>query len=335
MMTKEREYWLDIVKLYACILVALGHFLQSMIAADILQETYFTLWFNQTIYYFHVPLFFICSGYIHQKYASKRSVVWWKNNFCKKILTLGIPYLAFSILTWILKNLFSGAVNSGTDGLLKTLFQHPLSPYWYLYTLVIIFLITIPVLSRKEYAALLCIALVMKCLSFFPFTDIYALKILFQNEIWFVLGMGVRFFSLTEKFDKCKPLFPFAIGMLFIILSLILASFDVYFELISFSVGIIACFSTVAFAIKLEHFRKLQVMVSKTSIYTFPIFLMHTIFAAGIRAILLKCGVNNSPLHIILGITFSFFGPIVAANILSRIKWADFILYPGKYIKVR
>jgi hypothetical protein len=55
----KREVWVDNVKIIACILVVLGHFFQSMTKALILPETDLYMWFNQTIYYFHVPLFFV------------------------------------------------------------------------------------------------------------------------------------------------------------------------------------------------------------------------------------------------------------------------------------
>ena len=61
---KQREIWVDNVKVIACILVVLGHFFMSMVTANVLPDTDLYQWFRQTIYYFHVPLFFICSGYL-------------------------------------------------------------------------------------------------------------------------------------------------------------------------------------------------------------------------------------------------------------------------------
>ena len=71
---RTREKWIDDVKVIACILVVLGHFFQSMTKANILPQSDLYRWFNTTIYYFHVPLFFICSGYLYQKYNKVNSV---------------------------------------------------------------------------------------------------------------------------------------------------------------------------------------------------------------------------------------------------------------------
>ena len=68
---KTREKWVDDIKVIACILVVLGHFFQSMTKASIMPENDLYKWFNTTIYYFHVPLFFICSGYLYQKYSKE------------------------------------------------------------------------------------------------------------------------------------------------------------------------------------------------------------------------------------------------------------------------
>ena len=60
---RTREKWVDDVKVIACILVVVGHFFQSMVKASILPDSGLYEWFITTVYYFHVPLFFICKKY--------------------------------------------------------------------------------------------------------------------------------------------------------------------------------------------------------------------------------------------------------------------------------
>lgn len=64
-----------------------------------------------------------------------------------------------------------------------------------------------------------------------------------------------------------------------------------------------------------------------------PIFLMHTLFAAPTRAVLLKIGVTNAAAHVVLGLGISFAGPIVAAWVMKKTKYLEFFLYPNKVIK--
>ena len=159
---RKREKWVDDVKVVACILVVLGHFFQSMTKADILPANDLYKWFNTTIYYFHVPLFFICSGYLYQRYSKVDSIHSWYKNVLKKALVLGIPYITFSTATWILKTLFSSSVNDQIGGLGDTLLLHPTSPYWYLYALFFIFLVTPTFGNVKTGVIGLIVALIMK-----------------------------------------------------------------------------------------------------------------------------------------------------------------------------
>ena len=162
---KTREKWVDDVKVIACILVAVGHFFQSMVKASILSDGNLYKWFITTIYYFHVPLFFICSGYLYQKYSRVNSVSSWCRNVAKKVLELGVPYVTFSTATWILKKIFSSSVNNHVGGLGDTLLFHPASPYWYLYALFFIFLLTPTFMSVKMAVGGLIIAIAMKTVA--------------------------------------------------------------------------------------------------------------------------------------------------------------------------
>ena len=162
---KTREKWVDDVKVIACILVVLGHFFQSMVKASIMPENDLYKWFNITIYYFHVPLFFICSGYLYQKYSKVNSVDGWYRNVAKKAVALGVPYVTFSTATWVLKKVFSSSVNDQVGGLGNTLLFHPASPYWYLYALFVIFLLTPTFKSVKMAVGGLIVAIAMNTIA--------------------------------------------------------------------------------------------------------------------------------------------------------------------------
>lgn len=159
---RTREKWVDDVKVIACILVVLGHFFQSMTKANILPENDLYQWFNTTIYYFHVPLFFICSGYLYQKYSKVNDFKSWKKNVAKKVLALGVPYVTFTTATWILKKVFSSSVNDQIGGLGDTLLLHPTAPYWYLYALFFIFLVTLTFSTVKMDSIGLAVAVAAK-----------------------------------------------------------------------------------------------------------------------------------------------------------------------------
>ena len=64
---KIRYEWVDNVKFAACMLVVLGHFFMGMAESEIIRQTAFYNIVNQAVYTFHVPVFFVCSGFLYQK----------------------------------------------------------------------------------------------------------------------------------------------------------------------------------------------------------------------------------------------------------------------------
>lgn len=327
---RTREKWVDGVKVIACILVVLGHFFQSMTKANILPENDLYEWFNTTIYYFHVPLFFICSGYLYQKYSKVNSVGSWYRNVAKKVLVLGVPYATFTTATWVLKKVFSSSVNDQIGGLGETLFFHPTAPYWYLYALFFIFLVTPTFNSVKAAAVGLVVALAAKglILTGGGGYSIYAVSTVLSNEIWFVLGMSICAFNVQLKGRKVQGMIC---GVLFIILSIMVYTAEISSSAASFIMGLLACVAVIMMVAGFEE--KLGRGMEFIAKYTMPIFLMHTLFAAPMRSVLLKLGITNAVAHIVLGVGISFAGPIIAAWIIKKTKWLEFFLYPNKIIK--
>ena len=62
---------------------------------------------------------------------------------------------------------------------------------------------------------------------------------------------------------------------------------------------------------------------------------MHTLIAAPFRIILLKFGIKAFGVHLVIGLVASFIGPILAMIIMEKIKPLDFLVYPGRYIKIK
>lgn len=326
----EREKWVDDVKVIACVLVVLGHFFQSMTKADILPENDLYGWFNATIYYFHVPLFFICSGYLYQKYSKLNGIGSWCRNVKKKVLVLGVPYVTFSTATWILKKAFSSSVNNQIGSLCDMLLFHPTSPYWYLYALFFIFLVTPTFNSRKTARVGLAIAAAARILDLNG-GSVYAVAVVLSNEIWFVLGMSICAFDVSIKGRRIQGVISAAV---FTIMSVVIYRTDFYSGVLSFAMGMIACIAVILIVSDLEgKFGKLGNSIEFLAQYTMPIFLMHTLFAAPMRATLLKIGIGNAAVHIVLGLGISFAGPIIAAWIMKKTRWLEFFLYPNKFIK--
>lgn len=327
-MSREREFWVDYVKVFSCVLVVLGHFFQSMVKANILPDNNLYQWFNTTIYYFHVPLFFICSGYLYQRYSKVESFGTWGRNVVKKAITLGIPYFVFSFATWVLKTVFSGAVNNEIGGLADTLVMHPASPYWYLYILFLIFLVTPTLKSRKGAITLMGLALIAKAIRIiggYSVLQIYAISKFTENWIWFAIGMTIALFGV----DRLKrTLTGLVIAAIFLALSIFLYKNGNGW--VSFGLGVLACIAVIMIVSGSHKMRMLDYMAS----YTMPVFLMHTLFAAPVRTLLIKVGIGNAAIQVVAGILISFIGPVIAMEIMRLIK-IDWIVNPRRLLRKR
>lgn len=330
-LTKSRELWPDLVKLIACGLVVLGHFTQSMVKSGFMNGDVLYEWFQLTIYSFHVPLFFICSGYLYQKYSHVNSVGAWWLNVRKKAISLGVPYFAFTLLTLMMKSLAGDFVNSAEGGPLQTLFLHPAAPYWFLYTLFFVFLMTPTAWSKLSMSGLLVVSITLKLiyiigggLPSMPF----AVDSVCINLIWFVAGMTIAFYGLDGYFSYRTAL----AGSFFFPLSFVVYTLELP-SLAWFLIGILACVSILSACVTWSLGHSESCSFKKIVQWTMPVFLMHTICAAGIRVVLLKLGVTVLVVHFVLGLTAGFVGPVIAMLVMERLRPLDFLVYPTRYIK--
>ena len=100
---------------------------------------------------------------------------------------------------------------------------------------------------------------------------------------------------------------------------------------VSFVMGLLACVAVILMVADFEEkFGRGMDFLAK---YTMPIFLMHTLFAAPLRSVLIKIGIESAVIHVVLGLGISFAGPIIDAWIMKKTKWLEFFLYPNKFIR--
>lgn len=98
----KREKYLDIARGIATIMVVIGH----------CDYHYTELWLTTWVYSFHMPLFFIISGMLFrpEKYDN------FKHFLKKKFKGLVVPYLIFSLITFVVSLGVEFAKTKGLDG---------------------------------------------------------------------------------------------------------------------------------------------------------------------------------------------------------------------------
>ena len=142
--------------------------------------------------------------------------------------------------------------------------------------------------------------------------------------------MSICVFNMQMRGKKLQGT---VIGLLFVGLSVAVYMANIQNSVVSFALGLMACASVIFLVTGLEE--KSEKAMSFLAKYTMPIFLMHTLFAASLRSVLLKIGITNTVMHVLLGLGISFVGPIIAAWVMKKTKWLEFFLYPNKFIKIK
>lgn len=329
---KKRELWLDYLRAFACILVTLGHLLMSFQSSGI-RDTMLMSYAIDTFYHFHVYIFFFCSGYLLQK-SFERSGAGksFAGNRLLRCLEFLIVYIIFTGVTFAIKVVLSGDVNSPVEHTYgQTLLKYPINQMWYMYAIAIITLCT-PMLSLRNAQAVLAVAVALKALMCIPAVGSVIpvpFNYLADNQIWYVLGSLWAF----KKF-VLKKKYAIALTLVFFIVNTVvfIGNVDnvVCNEFLTFA-GIAA--SAGMFYMWMPGKEKMSLPWKLMSKHLLPIYLLHTVCAAGIRIVLLRLGVQNFGIHLLMGLVFSFVVPIVCGEIACRTKILNIFFYPVKTIR--
>lgn len=286
-----------------------------------------------------MPLFMCLSGYLYKKYTQ---ITNWKEYFKfvkKKFINLGVPYVIFYVSYVLINMIFSSSVNSqkGIQDILNIV-TNPMPPFWFLYALFFIFLV-IPILERifkNNKNIIILILFLLHIINIYLKTGIYAIDIVAEYAVYFYFGAYLS--------DKLKSSYKNKNVIILLVVFLMLALLycrvvlnNIINNIITMLFKFLLAFMGIILNIQL--FKNISSYMKKykafyfLSKYTFPIYLMHTIFSAGIRIVLLKLNFNNFYIHFILGLVIGMIGPIIVARFLEIFKYGNIVLYPLKTIK--
>ena len=141
-MTGKRESWLDGLKGFAILLVVLGHVLSGYLDAGMFPSAYYSFYeVRSWIYSFHMPLFFMLSGFTFAL-AYYRTGKLRREGYLRQLLNLLWIYVLFVLLQWGVKQVVPQLVNETyTLEDLRRMFVEPLGNFWYLYVLLVLYLL--------------------------------------------------------------------------------------------------------------------------------------------------------------------------------------------------
>lgn len=158
-----------------------------------LENLFLFSYIHSTIYSFHMPLFFLISGFLLS--TIKISGGGWTSYYCNKIKRLLIPYFFINLVDFIPRTLFPNLVNSKFGGIKEVLF-YGTKISWFIYTLFIIFMI-FPflekyILSKDKYYLFGLFLFFINYLKIFNNIEVLSLNLLIQYIFYFYIGYNIH-----------------------------------------------------------------------------------------------------------------------------------------------
>lgn len=334
----KRIEWVDFGKGFTIFLVVVGHVFSGMFQSrSFIESKNLIFILTQSMYIFHIPVFFLLSGYLFKPLNS------WKeffNEVIKKLIILGIPYVFYSVVQFILQKIGGSSVRAAASFYdLLNIWRIPYGVAWYLLTLwwisIIFGVISIKI---KNHFVLFCISFILLISNFMLNYDIYLMNKITLWSSFYILGYLLRKTKIIEKY---KVVLGIVSGVILVVYLLICIQYGIK-DIISYvkpGFAGLLFFASVILAASIypklnlipifgDYFRNL----GKDSIV---IYLVHAPIASVTRIFLLKFGVTNLLVHIVIGTVFAWYGSIFAIYLMNKIPYIDFVFYPMKYLKNR
>ena len=335
----ERIDWIDFGKGLTVLMVVFGHVVLGLFESNRFESSETALLFIvQVFYLFHIPVFFALSGFFFKPILDLKCYFKYMKY---KTIALGIPYIFYSIVQFILQSIGGSTVrNPASFSELLGIFHTPLGVSWYLYVLWWIYA-TLGVLTLwiKNHNYLLTVTIIAYGVSMIVPVKIYIVQKLLLWSFFFILGYWLRKSELTKFLEKhwklivSSTVLVIAIFMLFWELSKpdFYISYDTPGLLgLIFPISVFLAFASYPIMNRINKFGSYFRRHGKDSII---IYLLHAPIVSVARIFLLKLGIGNVFLHICIGLCAGWFGSTLVIYLTSKIPYSDFVFYPVKYLK--
>lgn len=314
----QRSAVIDMCKGFGIVLVVYGHCLRGLVASGKIPET---SWLNITdyvIYTFHMPLFFVLSGYFFRHPAGNDI-----RKFCKsKALGIVLPYVLWSLVQGSIQVALasSGATNGelGVDRLYSILWL-PISPFWFLYALFFCNLVALAT-HRIPLALSISIATLFFLTSFW--TLHYVVKDIAYGCVYFLIGMAARKYAWQSLFPA-TPLRAIACWALFAASVWVCFLCDVP-DRLSLPAALLGILATLMTAAQLNCGSALSPLAQALALAgrcSMGIFVLHIIALGFARQVLSAgLGIDHGGLTLILATMFGVIAPLVFQIIAGKLN---------------
>lgn len=329
----KREQWLDSLKGFAILLVIFGHVLSGYWDAWTFPEAYDSIfWTRSWIYSFHMPLFFMVSGYTFTL-AYYRDGVLQKKRYFRQLFSLFWLYTVFALLQWGIKQLVPDLVNQAydTSDLLR-MYLEPLGNFWYLYVLFVFYLVAavlhLPRLSEVFVLVLGGISVIVLYRDLDD-SNLTLYRILY-HFFYFAAGIAL---CRNKQWLRSKKLYG--------VTTMFLASCTLFYTVAEVRYWhanwwvLIAFFSCFAFLWDFRNWRWLRrsPLFQLPGRYCLELYLLHTFFTGGLRTVLPLLGITTPWLSIWANFLLSTGFSLGIAILAAHFRPLGFLFRPLQVLK--
>ena len=342
----NRIQYIDCLKGFAILLVVIGHIFDGYIRAGYFPEyRNFMCGGYNLIYSFHMALFFLISGFVYRK-AYFTSSGEKKPKMKLQIFNILIIYLVFSILFGIFKMLVGKYTNNDVSFMdILLIGIKPISPYWYLYILLIYYIIfSLKIVYKLQLFIQLFILFGMSFISNFvpsAIASYFEIKRAMFYLLFFGLGIIIAaYYNTYKKYELWIAVFTFIVSLVIIVVDRVGYTYDDFHSGLSLrgrkynfiiALGIVL-FLLYLFRILFSKNEAIHVkFFSFLGRYSLEIYVIHCVFTAGNRVVLQKLNIDNFYLNIILNTIISTALPILFSYICKKINIHKMIFQPAVY----
>lgn len=338
---KARVGYIDALKGFAILCVVIGHAANGYMNAGMYSDTLFLNNLHNAIYTFHMPLFFVVSGFVFCKaylQSNSKDKSWIK---CHVLDFLAV-YMLHSILIVLTQIVFSKYVNgegyANGEASLSMIAWLPVKPFgvfWYFYTLSQLYLIfgmqRVNSSSPKLMLPLLC-AISLIGTNWIPASIWFHFRSLCYYMVFFYLG--ILLCSQQEYWMFKKEIIYFAAAAAFALCILHWSPDYTINQIPTINFIVAFGFSMLLFWM----FRKFSALGNCMVLecigkHTLEIYLFHTYFTSGFRQIDRIFEIENVYISIFINSAIGIIAPICIVQMLKKMKLAELVLKPLSFLK--
>ena len=321
--------WILILQAWAILWVVIGHSPLKMpissgdpLYVDILYKI---------AYSFHMPLFIFVSGYLFYLTRIKKEMQYGKM-VVDKLQRLGIPFVVFTLISMVLKTIFSASMARPSEISINE-FVHailfpgdgPLGELWFIAVIMWCFIFSPlwKMLLSQQYITLPTIIFLYILHLFVPnfANSLLCMDLFFQKAIYFFLGMCCCKWINMEKFHSTQVTYILSV-LSVITYVLCFIFFANLTEIVTF-LGIV---SSICIALSLD--KLFPKVFCSFRDYTYQIYLMGIFIQIGCKTVFNKTTAPYT-LGFIVCTILGLYIPVLVSKVLERINRQPLMLCVG------